>query len=399
MRDNFLYQKRDSLFFLCAAIVLVFGLAIRFLQVPKPRYIEELNPFLSAEVTISGRVVSSSVRGTTMRLVLSDVSVAETTIRSRVYVVLPRGQDIPKWSHVHLKGSISLWEGYEVNSFSNNVVISSMYYPEIVETNPPPGFFGFIHKAQIKLRGISTVLLPEPHASLLIGILFGIDSDFRDSFYESMKKVGLLHIVVASGFNALIVANVTQNLGRILGKYGQIATFSIFMLPYIALSGFQIPIIRAAIMAGGGVLASLKGEEKAGLWWLAISAYVLVLLEPRVISQPSFQLSFCASLGILLLAPVFEKFLHSFTKVLAGDLSTTIAAQFFTLPILYIHFGNFSPLGLLTNPLVLWMITPIMYWGFLCVLVSLVSPSVASVAITPVWVLLDVLVTVINTFS
>jgi len=60
--------------------------------------------------------------------------------------------------------------------------------------------------------------LPEPHASLLNGILFGINLKTTKEFYEQLKIVGLLHLVVLSGINITLLASIVTQTTQFFSK-------------------------------------------------------------------------------------------------------------------------------------------------------------------------------------
>lgn len=68
-----------------------------------------------------------------------------------------------------------------------------------------------------QLRGsIITVVqnsLPEPQASLLLGMIMGVKSSFPSDFYEALRVTGTLHVVVVSGYNISVLIN---TLARVL---------------------------------------------------------------------------------------------------------------------------------------------------------------------------------------
>jgi competence protein ComEC len=116
-----------------------------------------------------------------------------------------------------------------------------------------------------------------------------------------------------------------------------------------------------------------------------------------------FQLSFLAVMGLIYLEPFIKNLIKIITKDKAEDLisivSTTFAAQIFTLPIMIFNFGNISFIAPLTNLLVL----PIVYWlmvfGFLVSIAGIFSSAVAWVLSIPCWILLTYFVGVIDFFS
>jgi len=259
-------------------------------------------------------------------------------------------------------------------------------YPDISVVK---GFFwSNIVKVVIGLRknfiaSLERVLPSEP-ASLLTGIVWGNQGQFSKRFYDDMKSSGLLHVVVASGANVLSLVALLEKTGRFLGRRLVI----ILSLPLITGYGFIVgndpPIVRAVLMSGLILLAQLFGRPAKGLRNLFLAGGVMTLFDPLIILDIGFQLSFGASLGILLFGRSFKKIFHW------SDLATTLAAQTLTTPILAFHFGQLSPFSFISNALLLWLIEPLMLWGLGLTALGLISWSLAGIVGLLFWLPLQV---------
>lgn len=380
--------------FLIIGTVLPLLLAIRFLQVPVYDYIGEIIALGEGSVQVTGTVEKETIKGNQKRLILTDVVVEGKEIHSSLFVSLPLGQKVGLWSLVRLSGNIRLFSEPNIQQFSESVIVASLYYPQVITIEEPAGIGHVVNWTQSHLMAQIRRLLPEPHAALLAGIVFGIDAEMTERFKSLLKSAGLIHIVVASGFNALIVGNLVLRISHPFRKTTSIVIFSFLMSTYVLATGFQIPIIRAAIMTFGTVLAQLRGEYKQSFWWLILSAYVLLLYKPQWLFSMSFQLSFAASLGIILCGDGLKRFFIMVPSILREDTAATFAAQFLTLPLLYLQIGAVSWAGFVTNPLVLWVIVPIMYLGGISIFASFISLALGKLLILPVWFLLDLLILV-----
>ena len=225
--------------------------------------------------------------------------------------------------------------------------------------------------------------LPEPHSSLLNGILFGIPVRTSRVFYEQLKSVGLLHIVVLSGMNitilSAIIISLTQSFGRkislVMSILGTII-FIIFVRP-------QAPIVRAGIM---GILTSVSitfGKRTHGIFLLFLSAVVILLLKPQWLTTVSFQLSYGATFGIMLFGSYNFKKTQSgmgrFMAAMKKDLRTSLAAQVFTAPIIFLYFKQISLLAPISTLLVSFFIAPLMIVGFLTALLGTIHWSLGLV--------------------
>jgi len=216
--------------------------------------------------------------------------------------------------------------------------------------------------------------LPEPHAGLLAGILFGKTASFSPSFYQALITTGTLHVVALSGTNISMIINlvskITYPLGRRIGSL--VSIISVFA--FILFVGPSSSVVRAGIMGAITILAVQFGRQKLSLLGLFIAAILMILFDEKVILTPSFQLSFGATLGIMIFAPLARvrkeeklSFIASvfsdIKNLMIENLRVSLAAQVFTLPITIFAFGRYSIISPLTNVLISWTIFPIMILG------------------------------------
>lgn len=222
--------------------------------------------------------------------------------------------------------------------------------------------------------------LPQPAGSLLAGIVIGDKSGFEKDFWETLRLSGVLHVVVASGMNVTLVSGfLIAVFGRFLKR--QLAAFLAILgiIFYTVLAGFEPPIIRAAIMGATMLISQILGRQTLGLLTLGLAGYLMLLVSPSLINDLGFQLSFLSTAGLLVIRP----YLSWFDKIplLGEDLSTTLAAQIATLPLLLVTFGQYSLLSLATNTLVLWTIPWVMGFGGVAGILGLIFPILGQLSI------------------
>lgn len=233
-------------------------------------------------------------------------------------------------------------------------------------------------------------VLPEPQAGLLNGILFGYKASFSADFYQALLATGTIHIVALSGQNlsilGRILAQVTLNLGR---KYSILATVGGLFI-FVIFVGPQPSLIRAFIMSCMSLFAIYFGRLNWSLLSLILAAGLMLIVNPGWTGDISFQLSFLATLGIILLGPRMQINKNSLREKLKADfqvnLQTTLAAQFFTLPLILWKFERFSMIAPLTNVLIGWTITPIMILGFILSLAGWLFLPLGQILAWIVWV-------------
>jgi competence protein ComEC len=221
------------------------------------------------------------------------------------------------------------------------------------------------------LRGAAFVevqqLFPFPEAPLIAGILLGIESYIPDDLSLAYSATGTTHIIAISGFNITIMAGLTIAIfGRIFGRTRGLLLAGLIILLYTSFVGGDAPVVRAAIMGMLALIARYLGRRTHGLTSLAAAAMLMTWFHPRSIQDVGFQLSFFATLGLILYAEPLGKstsnllqrrFPHLDAKrwgnVLGEMVLFTLAAQITTLPIIAWHFHQISITSLIANALIL----------------------------------------------
>src|SRR3989338_6227148 len=141
--------------------------------------------------------------------------------------------------------------------------------------------------------------LPEQQASLLLGIILGIKSGFPPDFYEALRVTGTLHVVVVSGFNISVITN---TLAKAL-----IFISLAFLTAFVLLVGATPPVVRAALMGSIALIGTVFGRQNDALRALLITVIVMLILQPSWAGELSFQLSFLATLGLILAFPLLGR--------------------------------------------------------------------------------------------
>lgn len=211
-----------------------------------------------------------------------------------------------------------------------------------------------------------TQFLPSPQAELLSGILLGNKKDLPGHLKLALRDSSTLHIVVVSGQNLTFVAGIFMfTLAGILNRRLAIIISLGAILFYTLLTGAQVPVVRAAIMGSLGFGAQFFGRVSDGIWFLMFAAGSMLLFNPFWITDLSFQLSFLATLGVIVAAPILEKQLQFLPRFISQDLAITTGAQLLVMPIIAQNFHQLSLVGLFANLLIGWTIPIVMILGTL----------------------------------
>jgi competence protein ComEC len=245
-------------------------------------------------------------------------------------------------------------------------------------------FFRFVYKLKEKLLTNTYRLYQDPEASLLAGILLGVDTGLTKELQNAFKNTGTAHIIAISGFNIAIIAGIffaifKNFFGERLGAV--VAIVGIFF--YTLLVGADAAVLRAALMGTLSLASRQLGRRNNGMNSLGVAVMFMLILNPLTLWDVGFQLSAAATLGLILYAEPFSNFtINLFTKLSKQDASAfarifnesvilTFAAQLTTIPIMAYHFKRISLISFIANPFILSVQPAVMVLGGLAVIMSL----------------------------
>jgi competence protein ComEC len=240
----------------------------------------------------------------------------------------------------------------------------------------------------IKGRARETIgrILPEPEASLLAGILLGIEGEIPSETMAAFSTTGTTHVIAISGFNiAIIVGLLMATVGRLVRDRrlaGGIAVAGVLL--YTILVGGDAAVVRAAVMGTLAVVGMSIGRQGLAYNSLAAGVIFLTAWNPFTLWNIGFQLSVAATLGLILYGDLFKNHLQ---RLIAQKIASqraeqlaewanealllTLAAQITTLPLIVRQFGQLSLVTLFTNLLVLPVQPLLMVCGGAATLVGL----------------------------
>lgn len=269
-------------------------------------------------------------------------------------------------------------------------------YPEIEKlTKKETGFwtdkkekiFSSLYSFKNFLVDKISEVTPEPNSALTSGVIFGAKKSLGENLTEDFRTVGLIHIIVLSGYNLTIIAvGIFYALSFLNKRNLSFIISTIAIILFSIMVGLGATIIRAGIMALIAILARFLGRPADAMRWLFIAGFLMLLWNPLILFyDPSFQLSFMATLGLILFSPHIYKFisetkLQKFIPEKFGFreiISSTFAVQFFVLPMIIKMSGNFSIISFIINPLVLPIIPVLMAFGALTAFIGIFSEIIS----------------------
>ena len=239
-------------------------------------------------------------------------------------------------------------------------------------------------------------MVPEKYSGIFTGLILGNTDNIEEKIKENFNIANISHVLAISGMHiTYIIIGVEIILKNLLGKLKTRVVIIVVLMAYMFITGFSPSIVRASIM--GILLIFSKISHRRNDIWTQISLSLLILLiyNPILITNVGLQLSYLGTIGII----IFNKNIYKFLKnlkirnrkikyrinrkiILIVDkikemLSVTFSAQLAILPIMLYNFNTLGIYFFITNLLVSVIIGPIIIVGFICVIFSFISITIA----------------------
>ncbi|MCR4765989.1 MAG: competence protein ComEC family protein [Bacteroidaceae bacterium] len=207
--------------------------------------------------------------------------------------------------------------------------------------------------------------------AIITALTTGIKDDLSDEIRETYSIAGVSHVLALSGLHIGLVYGFMLLLFMPLWKrasYIKLPSICLIigtLWIYAIFTGLSTSVVRSTIMFSIHAIASFKEEHPAGLHILTFTAFGMLLYNPLWLFDVGFQLSFIAVASILILQPRIALIVPdpklNVIKKIKDIMTVSIAAQIGTAPLVILYFHRFSTHFLLSNLLVLPLITIIMY--------------------------------------
>ena len=256
-------------------------------------------------------------------------------------------------------------------------------YAEVTVTDTGGGWWLIRQLLWVKgefMRSLEMVIA-EPAVALGEGLLLGVKQAMPPELLTAFRQTGIIHIVVLSGYNvALVVEFIMLVLLYVLPYRARLIAGMAAIGCFALLVGLSATVVRACVMATFLLLAKVAGNTYHIVRGLTLAGVVMLLVNPLLLPYDvGFQLSFLATLGLIVLSPRIESWLSWFPQVFGSRslLSATIATQIFVWPILLYQIGELSIVSVVVNVLVLPAVPVAMLLTFMTGLVSMISTVAA----------------------
>lgn len=328
--------------------------------------------------TMTGRVVTTSENsiGRTLLVDISDGFRIRLTMASLLPAIVP-GDSISfngQWSHARIDTDLPLEDdgmasarrdGFVARCFAN--------HNSVVVIGHHTGFNSTLWEWRQRVVGLlMNAPIRESTSQFLTAVLTGegqwIDQATRDNF----SAAGVAHVLALSGAHVAVIAWI---LGAILFPLG-IARLhrwrwglTIALLwGFALLTGMSASVTRSAIMATMVLMGMMLERPRSGINAWCVAGVILLLADPAQLWQPGFQLSFTATLAIVLSAPVISQMrLRGWQRWLLSAVAVTIVATIATGAIVAWHFHKLPLLFILGNIVVVALMPMMLGCGIMLV--------------------------------
>ncbi|MCJ7498098.1 MAG: ComEC/Rec2 family competence protein [candidate division Zixibacteria bacterium] len=245
------------------------------------------------------------------------------------------------------------------------------------------------------------------HQAILSGFVLGERRDIPQEVYKLFTDTGTLHLLAISGSNVAIVVLVFFGAFKLLRIPYRVSLLLVFplIIVFSFVTGNQPSVVRASIMTSIFLISLLVERERDLINIWALAALVILFANPSSLFDVGFQLSFAATLGLILWVPKLEKLFLSklknrfFKYYIALPFFVSLSAQLFTYPVTAYYFNKFSFYSLLANLFIVPLTGLVVMIGASSLLVGLLSLKLAVLFTSFNWLCLELILRILSFFS
>ena len=213
-------------------------------------------------------------------------------------------------------------------------------------------------------------------------LLLGEREDISPELNENYAAAGAIHLLAISGLHIGIIYLFLSISLAPLKRYGvkgrttHALIIVVLLWTFAILSGLAPSVVRAVTMFSLFAVASLIKRRPHTINVIAISAFILLLIKPRLLFDVGFQLSYMAVLAIVILQPKLYNWLKTDSKIanyFIALISVSVTAQIGVLPLSLYYFHQFPTLFIISNIILIPLVTVILVFGLILTFTIVVS--------------------------
>lgn len=264
------------------------------------------------------------------------------------------------------------------NDFSKYQISRGIHYTTSASesdiTRISRGNTSWSRSAQKNLLSRIDTVFKQPTAGVIKALLTGNQNYIEKKVILSFRNASVLHVLSASGMHVAIFSAIPAFLliPFFRRNVAMLGSF-LFVLFYLYLTDMPVSLIRAVVMFGFFYFQLLLFRKRNVFNYLMLTCSIILLFSPWEIFSPGFQLSFGATGGILIFYKQYRKSLNNLPGWIADTTAVTLSAQIIALPIVIFHMKQLNTAGLISNIIIIPLITIIMGAALLSILLSFIS--------------------------
>ncbi len=369
----------------------------------------EKHPFhflIDEYVTVTADVIEDAQNDddgdTTLTVRIVELSFLNETFEGtcRANIIVPKGERIPafgqRFQAICLLSAPS--GGMNRNSFDYSLYLKSkqILFVGTVEPNTlrvtgtfPLTLSERIYQLNRRCGSVLSRVFPQEAAAILRALALGDKSQMSDDLKEALQVSGLSHMTAVSGMHVTTLLMMLYALLSVLrqNQYKYYLPLVGVVLLFMLFTGASPSVVRASVMSILALVAFLVFRKADSITSLGVAAGLIVLVNPFAVFDTGFLLSFVATLGILLFAPLLSQKLFAvlglegeqkgilrLVKWMITILCVTLSAQVVVLPFSTHIFGTISLWGMITNLLVAPLLPVALVCGLAVGFLGLVHP-------------------------
>ena len=199
--------------------------------------------------------------------------------------------------------------------------------------------------------------------ALISAMLLGDKSSLKEEDKSLYQRNGISHILAISGLHLMLLGmGVFKGLKNIFGNRNGAVFSIIIMSVYCIVTGSSISTIRATIMFALSLIAGLSGRSYDSLSALGVAGIVQLFINPYVINNSGFWLSFLAVIGVTYVAPRLQVIFEAKGKF-SRSLCVSMASAIATLPVLLCNYGIYPWYSIFLNLMILPLMAILLFFA------------------------------------
>lgn len=386
-----LANRRFDLILSCMALFLAFALGTLLYQLRPQSTLHSLEWVNCKTITLQGTIsapIKENAFGkkTWLDLAYVENDTMKLRVRAKLLLYLPKddttelAQDDSVRIRASLTNVVSPYPGYI--KYLNEQGIFYAGYVKHLEKKGKHKHLGFFARylQQVFSRRLNKIIPDSTSAGILRAMMLGDTHHLGEGVREKFNIAGAGHILSISGMHIgviYLILNLVLGLLHTISRGRQIKHFLLLfiLLVYMFISGATPAVVRSVLMYVLILLYQLAYRKYHILNIIGLAALIQLLWEPSIAFSISFQLSYAAVVGIVVIFPLLEDRFparYLLQKHLYDWIGLTLSATLFTLPLIIVHFGKFPAYFLLSNILTSFVSTLVVWLGFITVIFSFV---------------------------